>query len=167
MLNEKSVSKSQQRLFGAVVAAQKGKKAGSSKIATMAKDMSTKDVKDFASTPTKGLPQKVKKEGVGREIRPMIENMVSCSPNFREFVKEFTNRFNAYPKTQQSIQTLEAVYNKHKLVNDQVQAQSGQEDLENDPSLYINSPDKQQDETDEQNIHTSNKLSLKTAMDNL
>jgi hypothetical protein len=53
---------------------------------------------------------------------------------------------------------------------EQVQAQSGQEDLENDPLLYINSPDKQLEEdcgcgATEQAIHTSNKLYLKTAVE--
>jgi len=58
-------SKKQQRLFALAQALQKGK-VSPSKVGGAAKDIaktvSTKDVKDFASTPTKGLPQKVKKE---------------------------------------------------------------------------------------------------------
>lgn len=237
-----STSKAQQRLMGVVRSIQTGQTPpdkASPKAREMAKNMSKKDVKDFASTPTKGLPDRVsemattdihfkailkmydvgggftkkkisavvsgtphstrekiindlrdmgyqeiidaerklgidegsKKEGVGREIRPMIEEMIKECGTFREFVKEFTDRFNAYPKTKKSIQTLESVYNKHKIVSDQVQAQSGQEDLENDPTIYRNSPDKSTDDCGcgrtEQNIHTSNKLSLKTAANNL
>lgn len=60
-----AVSKKQQRLFALARAVQKGKipssKVGGS-VKDIAKDVSSKDVEDFASTPTKNLPQKVKKE---------------------------------------------------------------------------------------------------------
>ena len=54
-------SKSQQRLFGIVHAIQKGEvKPGrfSKKIMEMAKRVDPGDAKDFASTKTKGLPEK-------------------------------------------------------------------------------------------------------------
>lgn len=55
---EKSVSKSQQKFFGMVRAVQKGDmKAPSPEVAKAAKSMKKKDVKDFASTKHKGLPE--------------------------------------------------------------------------------------------------------------
>ena len=61
ILAEKSLSKAQQRLFGAVKHAQETGDASSPKIAKMAKSISKSDVKDFASTKHKGLPEKKKK----------------------------------------------------------------------------------------------------------
>ena len=63
-MNEKAVSKSQQRAAGIALAAKRGEipkseLRGASK--EMAK-MSTKDLEDFASTEHKGLPKKVKKK---------------------------------------------------------------------------------------------------------
>ena len=65
VLNEKSVSKSQQRFFGMVRKAQKEgeKKASSPEVARVASSIKMKDAKKFASTKHKGLPEKkVKKE---------------------------------------------------------------------------------------------------------
>lgn len=59
-LNESSKSKSQQRFFGMVRAAQKGAlKSPSPAVKKVAGSMSSKDVKDFASTKHAGLPKKV------------------------------------------------------------------------------------------------------------
>lgn len=52
-----SVSRSQQRLFGAVHACQKTGRCASSKIKEIAKKISQKDAKDFAKTKHKGLPK--------------------------------------------------------------------------------------------------------------
>ena len=57
-----SVSKAQQRFMGMVHAAQNGEKPASPEVAKVAKDMSDKDAKDFASTSHKGLPNHIKKE---------------------------------------------------------------------------------------------------------
>lgn len=58
-----STSKSQQKLMGMVHAAQTGQlKSPSAKVAKLAKTMSKKSAKDFASTKHKGLPTKVKNE---------------------------------------------------------------------------------------------------------
>ena len=57
-----AVSKAQQRFFGMVHAAQKGEKPASKDVADVAKDISKKDAKDFASTSHEGLPTHVKKE---------------------------------------------------------------------------------------------------------
>jgi len=60
-LNEKAVSKQQQKFMGMVHAMQKGEKVkgASSELKKAAKGMSKKDAKDFASTKHKGLPKKV------------------------------------------------------------------------------------------------------------
>ena len=62
-------SKSQQRFFGMVRAAQKGELENpSSEVAKVAGEISKKDAKDFASTKHKGLPEKKKpKEEVNEE----------------------------------------------------------------------------------------------------
>lgn len=57
-LDEKAVSKSQQRFMGMVHAAQKGEKPASKEVAKVAKGMGKKDAKDFAQTKHKGLPEK-------------------------------------------------------------------------------------------------------------
>ena len=60
-------SKAQQRFMGMVHAAQKGELDNPSpEVAKVAKDMSDKDAKDFASTSHKGLPNRVKKEILNR-----------------------------------------------------------------------------------------------------
>jgi len=57
-----SVSKAQQRFMGMVHATQNGEKPASPEVAKVAKDMTDKDAKDFASTSHKGLPNHIKKE---------------------------------------------------------------------------------------------------------
>ena len=60
-----AVSKAQQRFFGMVRATQKGEmKNPSSEILDVADDISVKDAKKMAKTKHKGLPEKVKSEGV-------------------------------------------------------------------------------------------------------
>ena len=69
-LNEKSVSKKQQRFFGMVRAAQKGEGVASPEVAKVAGEISKKDAKDFAKTKHKGLPEKKKvDEGVMDVVR--------------------------------------------------------------------------------------------------
>lgn len=66
-LSEKAVSKSQQRFFGMVDAYKKGdlsKKDVSKSVRDAADDMTMKQVKDFAKTKHKGLPNHVKKENI-------------------------------------------------------------------------------------------------------
>ena len=53
-------SKSQQRFFGMVRAAQKGEGAASPEVAKVADEISKKDAKKFAGTKHKGLPEKKK-----------------------------------------------------------------------------------------------------------
>ena len=66
-LDEKAVSKAQQRFMGMVHATQKGEKAPSKEVAKVAKSMKKKDAEDFASTKHKGLPEKKKPEGKKKE----------------------------------------------------------------------------------------------------
>ena len=62
VLAEKAVSKKQQKFMGMVRAAQKGEGASSPEVAKVASSMKKKDVKDFASTKHKGLPDKKKEK---------------------------------------------------------------------------------------------------------
>ena len=59
-LEEKAVSKKQQKFMGMVHAAQKGEKPASKEVAKVAKSMGKKDAEDFAATKHKGLPEKKK-----------------------------------------------------------------------------------------------------------
>jgi hypothetical protein len=61
-LDEKAVSKKQQKFMGMVHAAQKGEKPASKEVAKVAKSMGKKDAKDFAATKHKGLPEKAPKK---------------------------------------------------------------------------------------------------------
>ena len=61
-VDEKAVSKKQQRFMGMVHAAQKGEKPASKEVAKVAKGMGKKDAEDFAATKHKGLPEKKKPE---------------------------------------------------------------------------------------------------------
>jgi hypothetical protein len=65
LVNEKAVSKQQQKFMGMVHAMQKGEKVkgASPELKKAAKSMGKKDAKDFAATKHKGLPQKVN-EGI-------------------------------------------------------------------------------------------------------
>lgn len=58
-IKEKAVSKQQQKFFGVVKAMKKGEIPIEGKAGEAAKEMSSKDINDFASTPHKGLPKKV------------------------------------------------------------------------------------------------------------
>ena len=82
-LNEKAVSKQQQKFMGMVHAMQKGEKVkgASAELKKAAKTMGKKDAKDFASTKHKGLPQKVS-EGVNfvemmRETEQTVDEMLN------------------------------------------------------------------------------------------
>jgi len=82
-LNEKAVSKQQQKFMGMVHAMQKGEKVkgASPELKKVAKTMGKKDAKDFANTKHKGLPQKVS-EGVNfvemmRETEQTLEEMLT------------------------------------------------------------------------------------------
>jgi len=71
-MNEKALSKAQQKFMGMVHAAQKGEKPASKAVADVAKTMSKKAAKDFAATKHKGLPEKVKSEKTEEGTNPAI-----------------------------------------------------------------------------------------------
>jgi len=77
-------SKSQQRFMGMVRSAQKGEKPASGAVAKVAKSMKKSDVKDFASTKHKGLPNKKKKTET--KVKSLIKKMV------REIMDEEKNK---------------------------------------------------------------------------
>ena len=83
-----SKSKAQQRFFGVVKGIQQGTGKGTGKAKKAARDMSSSDVDDFASTKHKGLPNKVKRE---QRVRSLIKKMV------REIMAE--DFAGAYPKS--------------------------------------------------------------------
>ena len=85
-LEEKAVSKKQQEFFGVVRSMQKGETPKKGKAGKAAKEMSDKDVKDFASTKHKGLPKKVKKtetneveylDMIGKAFNKNLQNKIS------------------------------------------------------------------------------------------
>jgi hypothetical protein len=74
-----SKSKAQQRFFGMVDAYKKGEmKNPSNKIKKAAKNMSMDDVKDFAETKHKGLPEKVN-EGIIRLTEQDLHRIIQES----------------------------------------------------------------------------------------
>lgn len=76
-----SKSKSQQRFFGMVDAYKKGEmKNASSKIKKAARGMSMDNVKDFAETKHKGLPEKVE-EGIIRLTESDLHNIIKETVN--------------------------------------------------------------------------------------
>ncbi len=80
-VKEKSMSKKQQQFFGIVRGMQKGDTPKKGKAGEAAKEMKQKDVKDFASTKHKGLPEKVKpkKKETKEEddVKKLEENIMS------------------------------------------------------------------------------------------
>ena len=73
-----AVSKKQQHFFGIVRAIQKGEQAPTTpETAKAAADMKKSDVKKFASTKHKGLPNKVvQKEGLDSNDKPFVKKLV-------------------------------------------------------------------------------------------
>jgi len=69
-IDEKAVSKKQQRFMGMVYAAKKGEAPASAEVAKAAAGMSKKDAKDFASTKHKKLP----------EVKESMQGEVQMSP---------------------------------------------------------------------------------------
>jgi len=76
-IEEKSVSRAQQRFMGMVYAAKKGEKPASPQVAAVAASMSKKDAKDFAKTKHDELPEK--KEEVTL-VQKIIEELISEAP---------------------------------------------------------------------------------------
>ncbi len=80
-VTEKSVSKQQQKLMGLALSVKKGdtpKSKVSKTVKDLAKDMSKKDLEDFASTKHKGLP---KKKETKETIKKLEENIMKLIEN--------------------------------------------------------------------------------------
>jgi LysM repeat protein len=86
-VNEKAVSKQQQKFMGMVHAMQKGErvKGASPELKKVAKTMNKKDARDFASTKHKGLPSKVT-EAVMLEAGTALEHIIN---KFKHETKNF------------------------------------------------------------------------------
>lgn len=103
-----SKSKSQQRFFGMVDAYKKGEmKDASNKIKKAAKGMSMDDVKDFAETKHKGLPEKVEEnETMDKKLIRLTES------DLHRIVKESVNRilkeYGNTPEGQRKLGALQA-----------------------------------------------------------
>lgn len=91
-------SKAQQKFFGMVRAAQKGELKNPSKaVAKAAKSMSKKSVKDFASTKSKKLPEKIK-ESFSQKLAYILEKVDPNLPTGVNVVptRDGTNKFIIY-----------------------------------------------------------------------
>ena len=91
-LDEKAVSKKQQRFMGMVHAAQKGEKPASKEVAKVAKSMKKKDAEDFAATKHKGLPEKKgkAKEEVG--VSDYVKAFIFAELGLRGLSEEYQNK---------------------------------------------------------------------------
>jgi len=80
-LQEKAVSKQQQKIMGLALSVKKGdtpKSKVSKKVKDMSKEMSKKDLEDFASTKHKGLPKKVEEK---EEVEKLEESIMKIIQN--------------------------------------------------------------------------------------
>jgi hypothetical protein len=82
-LDEKAVSKKQQKFMGMVHAAQKGEKPASKEVAKVAKEMPKKAAKDFAATKHKGLPEKKKPEAKDKKEESVEDKPSKSSSKFK------------------------------------------------------------------------------------
>ena len=80
---EEAVSKKQQRFMGAVLNAKRTGDASTPEVAKAACGMKTKDVKDFASTKHKGLPEKKKQS---EELQMTVDEAVRLPSEFGHIV---------------------------------------------------------------------------------
>ena len=98
-VNEKAVSKQQQKIMGLALSVKRGdtpKSKVSKKVQDMSKEMSKKDLKDFASTKHKGLPKKAEKKGdvkkIEESIMLLIQNHLPAHTTKGELLKSLNKR---------------------------------------------------------------------------
>jgi hypothetical protein len=98
-IQEKAVSKQQQKIMGLALSVKKGdtpKSKVSKKVKDMAKEMSKKDLEDFASTKHKGLPKKVEEkeevEKLEESIMKIIQNHLPPHTTKGELLKSLNKR---------------------------------------------------------------------------
>ena len=82
-IEEKAVSRAQQKFMGLVRRAQKTGESSSPEVAKVASSMSKSDVKDFASTKHKGLPEK-------KTVKEEIIDLLERTRYAKETGKDFT-----------------------------------------------------------------------------
>ena len=83
-VTEKSVSKQQQKIMGLALSVKKGdtpKSKVSKKVKDMSKEMSKKDLEDFASTKHKNLPNKKVETKEGDDIKSLEESILKLIEN--------------------------------------------------------------------------------------
>ena len=100
-----SVSKKQQKFFGIVRAIQKGEMAPTTpETAKAAEDMKKGDVKKFASTKHKGLPEKkkIEEEKKGDHEPEMIRNQLKTADRASKRIKKHTRKKNNFKAWVQS-----------------------------------------------------------------
>jgi len=103
-------SQAQQKLMGAALAAKKGAKPISSKVAKISKSMSKGELEKYAGTKHKGLPKKVNKEGAEGSISEMyaIKNPYSgCQA--KELVHPF-DPIQGIPQDQMTPDAIQGIY---------------------------------------------------------
>ena len=100
VIAEKAVSKKQQKFMGMVRAAQKGEGASSPEVAKVASSMKKGDVKKFASTKHKGLPEKkVQKESFETGVQKARRDYRSGTLlTFKQFVSKLTDILDEWEK---------------------------------------------------------------------
>jgi len=133
-VNEKAVSKAQQKFMGMVHAAQKGEKPASKAVGDVAKSMKKGDVKDFAKTKHKGLPEKKKKTNEAERPSDQVDmgaglgagrnaKVLEAKPDFidldkdgnkKESMKKAAQDAKKKKKVHEAMNTLEAAYHEGK-----------------------------------------------------
>ena len=96
-MTEKAVSKQQQKFFGVVSAMQKGDLPKKGKAGKAAKEMTKKDVKDFASTKHKGLPKKVEDKKIEESLSRIIEDQLFPTMTKNDLMETIGRLMNEQP----------------------------------------------------------------------
>jgi hypothetical protein len=97
-LQEKSVSKQQQKIMGLALSVKKGdtpKSKVSKNVQKMAKEMSKKDLEDFARTKHKGLPQKVEEDDMKKieeNILRLVQNHIPPHATKKELINYISKK---------------------------------------------------------------------------
>jgi hypothetical protein len=115
-----SHSKQQQKLMGIVHALQTGDmkpSEASPKAQKMAKSMKKGDVTDYASTKHKGLPKKVKKEGIDGAITDLYAVQIPYSGCTQDSLVTPFNPIQGIPSDKMSHDQIHAVYPDQEMAN--------------------------------------------------
>lgn len=97
-LEEKSVSKQQQKIMGLALSVKKGdtpKSKVSKSVQKMAKEMSKKDLEDFARTKHKGLPNKVEEDSIEKieeNILRLVQNHLPPHTTKKELINYISKK---------------------------------------------------------------------------